>query len=221
MNIVTLDQIIAWRPCDAYTDNDNALLLRLANGATECPLIDIMRRSDIPFTDRVWIATQKNVLTDAQRVAAMEAVVTRAVRNHALGTVIDAWARRWLSGEDRSAEAAEAAEESVLWEAAGFAARAAALSAALSAGRIATAAWAARALAAAAAEAAAAKAAWAALAVAARALAAAQAEAAAADATEVAKAAAWVAEREQQVADLIAVLENKRTSTPDAPETLL
>jgi hypothetical protein len=178
MNIVTLDQIIAFRPCRDYTDNGNALLLRLANGETEWPLIDILRRSDIPAADRVWIATQKNVLTDAQRVAALEAVVTRAVTNHALGTVIDAWARDWLSGRDRSEDNAAAAEESVLWEVAGFAAA----WAAASAGRIATAEWAA--------------------------LAAAAAEAA--EATEVAKAAARAAEREQQVADLIAVLKGTR-----------
>jgi hypothetical protein len=196
MKTITLKEIISWHPCDRYTENDNALLLRLAGSETEWPLIDILRRSDIPAADRVWIATRDGVLTDAQRAAWLDVVVTRAVTNHALGTVVNGWARRWLSGEDRSAAAALAAEESVLWEAAGFAARAAALSAALSAGRIATAAWAARALAAAAAEAAAAEA-W------------------------VAKAAARAAEREQQVADLIAVLENKRTSTPDAPETLL
>jgi len=198
MNIVTLEEIIAWRPCDAYTDNDNALLLRLANGETEWPLIDILRRNDIPFTDRVWLATRDDVLTDTQCAAWLEAVVTRAVTNHALGTVIDAWARGWLSGRDRSADNAAAAEESVLLEAAGFAARAArAAQAAVWAGRIATAA---RALA----------------------LAAAAVEAAAAEAADVAEAAAaWAAERQQQVADLLAVLENKRTSTPDAPQTLL
>jgi len=180
MTVITLDQIIAWRPCDDYTDNDNALLLRLANGETECPLIDILRRSDIPADDRVWLATRDVVLTDTQCAAWLEAVVTRAVTNHALGTVIDAWARRWLSGEDRSKAAAWAAKaaawaaeaETALaeaaWAAAGFAARAAALAEA----------WAARA----------------------------QAAADAAEAAAAADAAAWAAEREQQVADLIAVL---------------
>jgi hypothetical protein len=182
MNIVTLDQIIAFRPCRDYTDNKNALLLRLAGGATEWPLIDILQRNDIPADDRVWIATRHGVLTDTQYTAWLDVVVTRAVRNHALGTVIDGWARDWLSGEDRSAASAVAASaraeaEAAAWEVA-WAAKAVAV------------AWAA-------------KAAWAAWAVA------------------WAAGAARAAEREQQVADLIAVLENKRTSTPDAPETLL
>jgi hypothetical protein len=195
MNIVTLDQIIAWRPCRDYTDNDNALLLRLAGGATEWPLIDIMRRSDIPAADRVWIATQKNVLTDAQRTAWLDVVVTRAVRNHALGTLIDAWARRWLSGEDRSEASAETAR------ALAAAAWASAEAEAAASDAEAAAAWAAKA------------AMWASAARAAKAADAAMWAAAAAE--------AWAAERQQQVADLIAVLENKRTSTPDAPETLL
>jgi hypothetical protein len=58
-----------------------------------------------------------------QRVT--ERTATRCVETHALGSCIDAWARRWLTGEDQTvrsardaADAANAAGPLVAWEAA-------------------------------------------------------------------------------------------------------
>jgi hypothetical protein len=200
MKTITLKEIISWKPCRDYTDNYNALLLRLAGGATEWPLLDILQRNDIPADDRVWVATRKGVLTDTQRTAWLDVVVTRAVTNHALGTLINGWARRWLSGEDRSEASAVAAQAraAAAWAAkeAMWAAADAARAGARALAEAEAAAWAA----ASASDAAA----WA---VAAVAWAAKAEDAVAAAAVWSAARAARKKEREQQVADLIAVLE--------------
>jgi hypothetical protein len=59
---------------------------------------------------------------------ALEHIVDRAVRTHAVGSIIDDWAQRWLSGEDRSTKAAWVAARVGVVSAA-WAARAAAVSA--------------------------------------------------------------------------------------------
>ena len=143
---ITLEQIIALKPCERYVENGNALLLRLAAGRTECELSEILRRADIPVLDRIWLATRDGVLPPAVRQEWTEGIVTRAVRVHALGTSIDAWAQKWLSGEDRSAALAEEAAlaaraEAEAAEAAALAARAEAEEAEATAAAEAGAAW--------------------------------------------------------------------------------
>jgi hypothetical protein len=84
MKTLTLDEIIGFAPCEEYTKNDNALLLQLANGRTECTLIELLEREDIPPKDRVWLATRDGVLTREQATRFATTVARRAVQNHAL-----------------------------------------------------------------------------------------------------------------------------------------
>jgi hypothetical protein len=70
------------------------------------------------------VLLREEVLGDAlPRV--VERIVARAVRDHALGASIDGWARRWRSGEERSARAEWAAARAAAEWAAARAARAA------------------------------------------------------------------------------------------------
>jgi hypothetical protein len=137
---------------------------------------------DIPPEDRIWVLTRYGVLPDdvLRRFAHMTA--DRAVRNHCLTcgvAAVETWARGWLDGTDRTSAAAYAAR------AAAYAAYAAAYVAARAA-------------------------AYAAAYVAARAAARAAADAAAdAAAYGAARAAAYAAERQAQIADLLALLEDR------------
>lgn len=143
----------------------------------------------ISDADRIRAALHPDALTPEQRVAWLERVVWRAVETHALDCGIDeveAWAQGWLGGVDRSVEAADAAARAVADAAAWAVADVAAVWAAL---------WAARAVA---------EAEWAEWA--AWALEAAEYAAEAAVERCVAEA-ARKEERQRQVADLIAVME--------------
>jgi hypothetical protein len=78
----------------------------------ELSVLDILDLP-IPAEDRIWASLQSG---DHVPVA-VEAIVRRAVESHAVGCGIpevEKWARRWLSGEDRTTEAAWAAQE-VSW----------------------------------------------------------------------------------------------------------
>jgi hypothetical protein len=67
---------------------------------------------DMPAADKLQVGLRPGVLSPQQRAAATERIVTRCIRAHALHcgiTEAEAWARRWLSGEDRTAKSAWAA----------------------------------------------------------------------------------------------------------------
>lgn len=103
---ITPFRAITMLPLGDYT----AALTELVQGRDEWPLAEVLRRDDIPVADRIWLALQPGVLPDAMRVAVTEVVVARAVRTHALShPATHDWAERWLSGVDRSAKAANAA----------------------------------------------------------------------------------------------------------------
>ena len=66
---------------------------------------------DIPAMDRLWLLCKAPWSVIAP---AIFAIVERSVRDHALSCgvpEIEAWAGRWLSGEDRSEESAARAAE--------------------------------------------------------------------------------------------------------------
>jgi hypothetical protein len=122
-------------------------LRRLWPGRESITPLELASDRRVPCADRVWV-----LVWVCPELAARFAndVADRAVRRHCLGTVIDEWARRWLSGEDRSAEAAARAAWAARVATAAWAARvaaaakAAAEAAAWAARAAARAAWAAR-----------------------------------------------------------------------------
>lgn len=125
MKTWTIGEILAGKPCAEY---DRVRLEKLWAGRERVSLAEVLRM-DIPASDRIWVACRPGALTDDQRTAWLEIVVTRAVTNHALNcgvTDVESWARKWLSGEDRSAASAAAARDAARAAGTALAAQAAA-----------------------------------------------------------------------------------------------
>ena len=181
MTTWTIDQMLAEHPCAGY---DRARITDLWAGRDAIATRDILVL-DIPAVDRIWAALHDPII----RPRVVERIVTRAVTTHALTCgvpAVETWARRWLSGDDRTQAAACAAGAAGAARAAGAAGAAEAARAA----RAAWAAWAARA----------AEAAWAAWA------------AEAAEAAGAAEAAEWA----RQLADIRAVLDEDDAGRQEA-----
>ena len=67
---------------------------------------------DIPAKDKIWLATRKGALPLKMQRQFINIVADRAVKNHCLSCGIksvEAWAKAWLDGTDRSYRAADAA----------------------------------------------------------------------------------------------------------------
>lgn len=99
--IVTLEQVMATRPC--YTCER---IKALAGGRTAMRLSEIMALEDVPARDRVWLAYN---LGGWDWRGALAASVERLVHTYAAQCGIpsvERWAQRWLSGADRSIDAA-------------------------------------------------------------------------------------------------------------------
>ena len=99
----TVDEMLAEKPCDKY---DRERIVKLCAGKPSLTLLEILDHPDIPDEDKVWVACRDKNPT---RHVAIEVIVTRCVTNHALHCgipAVEAWAQKWLSGEDRSSRAA-------------------------------------------------------------------------------------------------------------------
>jgi hypothetical protein len=124
---ITVAKLRKWGQChtDEWAEERFA-------GRKSLSLATILRMESVTPEDRVWVCCQPGVMTVEQRAAWLERIVVRAVTAHALHCgvpTVEAWAARWLSGEDRSEDAAGAAAWAA-WAAAGDAAGAAAWAAA-------------------------------------------------------------------------------------------
>ena len=113
MRNVTVEKIMSEGPCGDYCfsgtqDPDRARLLAVTGGRTSMSPLEVCAL-DIPDAHIVWVLTRPGVLPRQVCQAAIERIVERAVRTHALGSCIDAWARAWLDGTDRTEQAAAAA----------------------------------------------------------------------------------------------------------------
>jgi hypothetical protein len=104
MQTWTVSEMLENKPCEDYP---RERLVELWAGRERLSVLDILDL-DIPAADRVWAALQAGPHVPV----AVEAIVRRAVEAHALHcgiAEVEAWAARWLSGEDRSEAAAWAA----------------------------------------------------------------------------------------------------------------
>ena len=104
----TVAEMKAEGPCKDYTLDR---LTELWAGRDKLTLLEICDL-DIPDADKMWCAFRPTALTSAQRGELLDRIVTRAVTNHALhcgAPGVEAWAQKWLNGEDRTARAAYAA----------------------------------------------------------------------------------------------------------------
>jgi hypothetical protein len=143
MKTLTPQQIVALGPCKGY---DLKQITELFDNKKSMTYLEILNTDKIPLADIVWLFCQLTVLDKDIRNQWMEVIVTRAVTNYALHCGIDTvekWAENWLSGDDRTTEAAHVAAYAAIDAtayAAGYAAHAAACSAtaAYSAARVRT-----------------------------------------------------------------------------------
>jgi len=106
MKTLTIDDVMAYEPC--YT---RERVEKLFAGRTEITIREICA-VDVPARDRVWLFTQDGVLDADMRDKWITMIVTRAITNHVLHCDIpevERWAEKWLSGADRSSDAAHAA----------------------------------------------------------------------------------------------------------------
>ena len=104
--------MLAEKPCDKY---DRERIVKLCAGKPSLTLLEILDHPDIPDEDKVWVACRDKNPT---RHVAIEVIVTRCVTNHALHCgipAVEAWAQKWLSGEDRSSRAAAWASRVAAW----------------------------------------------------------------------------------------------------------
>ena len=115
---ITVQDVLAHHPCEAYRDGDSPTdrLISLVGAGlpATAETVEYLRSHGVPNADIVWAACR--VLDPAIRASWLERIVTRAVETHALHCgvpAVETWARAWLSGEDRSAEAAAAAMAAV------------------------------------------------------------------------------------------------------------
>ena len=118
--MLTIASVLALGPCAEYREGGGARLRELyPSGQAE--LADVLRDERINIEDRVWLGC--NALPWDVLRPRVEVWVERAIRRY-LGKSgcpeWEAWAERWLSGEDRSdMAAARAAEaEAAAWAAA-------------------------------------------------------------------------------------------------------
>ena len=110
MQHITIEDLDRWGACCREDGEDycNARLKRLARGRKGLTGLEVSRMRSIPYEDRIWALLRREVLGDALE-GVVETIVARAVRRHALSCpATSEWARRWLSGEDRSEAAARA-----------------------------------------------------------------------------------------------------------------
>ena len=108
MKSLTVDQIMALNPCDAYPESR---VRDLWAGRDALSLIEILRL-DIPPNDRIWVLTRKGVCDRDLLMLWIDRVVERAVRKFCLTCgipAVETWARGWLEATDRSYKTAKAA----------------------------------------------------------------------------------------------------------------
>ena len=114
----TIDEMLAEKPCEEYT---RARLEELWAGRERLTLLDMLDL-DIHVADKVWACCRDTPLREPWLFGR---VLTRCIRDHARNCSVPTvrrWAKRWLSGEDRSAYAADASADAAWADAAAYAA---------------------------------------------------------------------------------------------------
>lgn len=124
MKTLTVAEIMALGPCEAYPESR---VLELWQGKDSLTALEILSL-DIPPEDRLWVLTRNGVLPDGTLRRFANTTADRAVRNHCLTCgvpVVEAWARNWIDGTNRTTDAAARAAADAAYVAARAAARAA------------------------------------------------------------------------------------------------
>ena len=133
--LITIEDLDRWGACGRHHEYRDEILHRWLNGRPGLTALEVARLRQAPCVDRLWVLLRSEVIGEELCREAADVYADRAVRRHALPhPVTREWARRWLSGEDRSKAAAWAAGDAAwaawaaaraAWAAAGDAAWAA------------------------------------------------------------------------------------------------
>jgi hypothetical protein len=111
MKTLTVAEIMALNPCEAYPESR---VLELWQGKNSLTALEILSL-DIPPEDRLWVMMRNGVLPDGTLRQFANTTADRAVRNHCLTTcgvpAVEAWARNWIDGTNRTTYAAYAAAD--------------------------------------------------------------------------------------------------------------
>jgi hypothetical protein len=115
---ITIDGIIALKPCDDYPPKR---VRELAGGARDASALEILTRKDIPAMDRLWLALREKLIDApvlhefACRCA--ERALARIDSPDPRGVAAIEAKRRWLRGEatDEELQAARAAARGAAW----------------------------------------------------------------------------------------------------------
>jgi len=121
MKTLTVSNIMSLNPC--YSESR---VRELFGDRESLTLVEILTL-DIPPQDRIWVLTRDGVCSRDVLLAWMNRMADRAVRSYCLTCgvpAVEAWARGWLDGTDRTRAAAAGATRATTQSAA-FAARAA------------------------------------------------------------------------------------------------
>jgi hypothetical protein len=106
MKSLTPQQIVALGPCRGY---DLEQIIELFDNKESVTYLEILDTDKIPLADIVWVFCQPDVLSIDIRNQWLEIIATRAVTNYALHCGVDdveKWAENWLSGKDKTFNAA-------------------------------------------------------------------------------------------------------------------
>lgn len=124
--LITVQDLDRWGACGRSEQYSDGNLKKLLRGRPGLSPLQVARLRSVPVDDRLWVLLRPEVLED-HFDEVLFLIVERPVRQHALKCGIpevEKWAARWLSGADRSEEAAWEAETAA-WAAEAAAARAA------------------------------------------------------------------------------------------------
>ena len=115
MKTLTVSDIMALNPCGRYPESR---VRELWGERESLTLVEILSL-DIPPEDRLWVLTRNGVLPDGTLRQFANTTADRAVRNHCLTCgvpVVEAWARNWIDGTNRTTYAAAyAAADASAW----------------------------------------------------------------------------------------------------------
>jgi hypothetical protein len=111
MKTLTPQQIVDLGPCEGY---DLKYVTELFDNKKSMTYLEILDTDKIPLTDIIWVFCQPTVLDDDIKKQWLEIIVTRAITNCALHCGVDEvekWAKNWLSGKDKTFNAARNAAD--------------------------------------------------------------------------------------------------------------
>ena len=100
---ITIKKALSWNPCSIKYDTEEKLL-KVTKGKTSLTPLEVSKLK-IPYKDRIWILLRREILGENNYREISFKIADRAVKKHCLKCGIqevEQWAKKWISGKDRS-----------------------------------------------------------------------------------------------------------------------